>query len=78
MADDLRRELVGYGQLVLEALARGLDGAALDRWCAHRVDARFEALLARRPDAAAAWALCDLDRQLNAQGVAVAVRRARR
>ncbi len=78
MAAALRSELVGYGQLVLEALSLRLEGEALQRWCAHRIDARFEALLARRVDRDLAWELCALDRTLNAQGVAVAVARARR
>lgn len=79
VADELIAELERYSALVEEADASGLEGAALDAMCAERVGGWFEAALAARglSDDALARALTDLDRDLNAQGVAFAVRKRR-
>ncbi len=78
-ADELIAELERYTALARDAEASGLDGEALDAFCAERVHAWFEAALSQRGLAGddLARSLTDVDRDLNAQGIAAAARRRR-
>lgn len=62
-----------------EGLSSGLEGDALVTLCRTRLDAWFRAELEKRGlgDDAGAWEWLALDRDLNAQGIAWAVQRAR-
>lgn len=77
MAAELDGQLEAYEALLERAMA--VEDDALDAFCEEQVRALFDALFARHPgaDTAAQRALVELDVDLNAQGVAVAVRRAR-
>jgi glyoxylase-like metal-dependent hydrolase (beta-lactamase superfamily II) len=79
IAAQLRAQLEESGRIVEEAYEAGLEGEALEAFCARRVDAMLDARLAERglkghPDVDAALAL---DRSLNAQGLAFAVQKRR-
>jgi glyoxylase-like metal-dependent hydrolase (beta-lactamase superfamily II) len=77
IAAQLDALLASYGEIVEEGVARGDEGPALDLYCANFVDESMRSLLASRGlagDAAVAQIL-ETDRTLNAQGLAVAVRR---
>lgn len=79
VAADLKAELVRYGQLVVDADASGLEGDALEAFVAERVDRWFAEGLAAHglADDAHVRTLVSLDRDLNAQGVAFAVKKRR-
>lgn len=79
IADQLRPQLVRYGAIVDEADAAGLDGEALDDHCRRAVRSELSAHLAAHglPSAPEADPLLRLDADLNAQGVAFAVRKRR-
>ncbi len=76
-AAELIAELERYTALARDASS--LSGEALDTFCAERVHAWFEAALSARGLAGdeLARSLTDVDRDLNAQGIATAVRRRR-
>ena len=71
-------QLEAFGAIVDEADASGLDGEALDAFCDQRVRAHFDALLAARglddPEVRRAM---ELDVELDAQGLAFAVKKRR-
>lgn len=75
----LRPQLEAYGRLVDEADAGGLDGEALDAHMARAVRAELEGLIARRGLSVDVGAdpLLRVDADLNAQGLAFAVRKRR-
>lgn len=77
IATDLDGQLEHYEALLERA--REVDDEALDAFCEQEVRAIFDGLFTRRPgaDTPTGRALVELDIDLNAQGVAFAVRRAR-
>ncbi len=79
IADQLRPLLEVSGAILAEADSSGREGADLDAFCAERVDALFDDLLTGRGLGAdgRARALVDIDRDLNGQGIAAAVRKRR-
>ncbi|MEO0324398.1 MAG: MBL fold metallo-hydrolase [Myxococcota bacterium] len=71
-------QLLRYGALLEAADASGDEGEALDARCAAGSKAIFETLLREAElDAPEVWDLLRLDVELNGQGVAAAVRKAR-
>jgi glyoxylase-like metal-dependent hydrolase (beta-lactamase superfamily II) len=79
IAAEMKTQLQGYTRLADEADASGLQGHALEAFCAKRIDAWFARDLAahgHEPDGHVA-SLVTLDRDLNAQGIAFAVRKRR-
>ncbi|MFT4622557.1 MAG: glyoxylase-like metal-dependent hydrolase (beta-lactamase superfamily II) [Myxococcota bacterium] len=79
IAGMLDTQLLAAEAVLDEADASGLDGEALDRFCAERVHAGFVALLSAHglADDPRAWEVVAIDEDLNAQGVAFAVRKRR-
>ena len=79
IADQLHRQLDDYGAIVDDAMSSGVDGDELDAMCRRRVEAIFEPYLttARRRDAVQPGGMLAMDVDLNAQGVAFAVRKRR-
>lgn len=68
-AEHLAAQLARYREALHHALGEGLEGEALDAFCRDQVDSWFGMV---------ADEVVALDRELNAQGLAVAVSRARR
>ena len=77
IAAQLDEQLEAYGAIAEEAFASGLEGEALERFCATRVSAIFERILEARAPSGDARAILKLDADLNAQGVAFAVSKRR-
>ncbi len=79
LAEQLRRQLRHLGALVDRADALGLDGPALDAFMAREVEAAIGAELSARglADDPEVRALVAIDVELNAQGLAFAVRKRR-
>jgi len=75
----LDEQLAAYGAIVDDAMASGVDGDALDDMCRQRVAAIFDRYLTtpQRKQAVQPGGLLTLDLDLNAQGVAFAVRKRR-
>ncbi len=78
IAQTVDAQLVRYGALLDEADASGDEGEALDARCAAGSKAIFTDMLREAElDAPEVWDLLRLDVELNGQGVAAAVRKAR-
>lgn len=77
IAAQLHPQLDDYGAIVEEAYAKDLDGDALDRFCAERVQAIFERLIADKNPGGDASLVLKVDADLNGQGVAFAVKKRR-
>ena len=75
----LTEQLDAYGDIVEDAMESGIDGEALDAMCRERVAAIFERWLTSpaRQQAIQPDGLLAMDLDLNAQGVAFAVRKRR-
>lgn len=78
-ADQLHRQLDAYAAVVEAGDAGGSEGEQLDRFCLERVRAVMSSELEARGLAGdrALWKLLELDIELNAQGLAFAVRKLR-
>ncbi|MEC7520903.1 MAG: MBL fold metallo-hydrolase [Myxococcota bacterium] len=79
IAGQLHRQLDVYGGIVAQALADEIDEDALDAFCEARVRALFDQLLETHglADDGGAREILKTDMELNAQGVAFAVKKAR-
>ena len=77
IAAQLDEQLEAYGAIAEEAFASSLEGEALERFCATRVQAIFERLFEEHAPSGDARAILKLDADLNAQGVAFAVTKRR-
>lgn len=79
IAGQLHRQLDVYGGIVAQALADEIDQDALDAFCEARVRALFDQLLETHglADDGGAREILKTDMELNAQGVAFAVKKAR-
>jgi len=79
IAGQLHRQLDVYGGIVAQALADEIDEDALDTFCEARVRALFDQLLETHglADDGGAREILKTDMELNAQGVAFAVKKAR-
>ncbi|MBX2801303.1 MAG: MBL fold metallo-hydrolase [Myxococcales bacterium] len=79
IADQLHRQLERYGALVEQGDESGLEEAALDAWCRTAVDTIFDEELTRAGlgDDAEARTQCTFDADINAQGIAFAIRKRR-
>lgn len=79
IGEQLVEQLDAYGAIVEDAMASGVDGDALDDMCKQRVAAIFDRYLTtpERKQAVQPGGLLTMDLDLNAQGVAFAVRKRR-
>lgn len=77
IAAQLHPQLDEHGAIAEEAFASDLEGEALDRLCAERVNALFERILRERGPSGDPRTILKMDADLNAQGLAFAVRKRR-
>ena len=79
IGEQLVEQLDAYGAIVDDAMASGIDSDALDEMCKQRVAAIFDGYLStpERKQAVQPGGLLTMDLDLNAQGVAFAVRKRR-